>query len=187
MLLALFVVQKAFFADALFQKRALDINFILFAPAVQHRHFQGAQGGAGVAVCKVGDHIQLVVPNLDVLPPEAAPVGEGAAQKGGEIVWGEGVQHEDLAAGEQGGVDLEAGVFGGGADQHDAAPLHIGQERILLGLVEAVDLVYKQDGLLAEPQGFLGGLHDRFDLFDAAGYGAEIHKFGLGAAGDDAG
>ena len=46
-------------------------------------------------------------------------------------------------------VDLEGGVFRGGADEHDAAFFHKGQKRVLLGLVEAVDLIHKDDGLFA--------------------------------------
>ena len=42
-------------------------------------------------------------------------------------------------------VDLEVRVLGGGADQRDQARLHHGQQRVLLRLVEAVDLVEEQD------------------------------------------
>ena len=43
-------------------------------------------------------------------------------------------------------VDLKGGILGRGPDQDDAALFHKGQERILLCLVEAVDLVHKYDG-----------------------------------------
>ena len=42
-------------------------------------------------------------------------------------------------------VDLEVRVLGRGADQRDRAVLDVGQERVLLRLVEAVDLVDEQD------------------------------------------
>ncbi len=51
-----------------------------------------------------------------------------------------------MTAGEQGGDDLERGIFGGGADQDDRSRFHIGQKGILLGFVEAVDLIDKDDG-----------------------------------------
>ena len=45
---------------------------------------------------------------------------------------------------EQRAVELEGRVLGGRADQHDRAVLDIGQEAVLLGAVEAVDLVDEQ-------------------------------------------
>jgi hypothetical protein len=48
----------------------------------------------------------------------------------------------------EGGVQLELRVFGGGADQKDGAILHMRQEAVLLGLVEAVDLVDEQQRAL---------------------------------------
>ena len=44
-------------------------------------------------------------------------------------------------AGEQRGVELERRVLGGGAHQNDGAILHHRQKAVLLGAVEAVDLV----------------------------------------------
>ncbi len=46
-------------------------------------------------------------------------------------------------------VELEGRVLGGGADQHDRAVLDIGQEAVLLGAVEAMDLVDEQQRALA--------------------------------------
>ena len=46
---------------------------------------------------------------------------------------------------EQRRVDLEVRVLGGRADQRDGPLLDRGQERVLLGLVEAVDLVEEED------------------------------------------
>ena len=43
-------------------------------------------------------------------------------------------------------VDLEVGVLGRRADEGDRAVLDVGQQGVLLGLVEAVDLVDEQDG-----------------------------------------
>jgi hypothetical protein len=55
------------------------------------------------------------------------------------------LQHEHLRAREQRRVHLERRVLGGGADQHDVAGLDARQERVLLRLVEAVDLVDEDD------------------------------------------
>ena len=63
----------------------------------------------------------------------------------------EAVEDQHLAARQQGRVELERGILGGRADQHHRAVLDIGQEAVLLGAVEAVDLVHEQQGLPADP------------------------------------
>src|SRR5262249_54673150 len=72
------------------------------------------------------------------------------------------------------GVDLERGVLGGGADQHDCALLHVGQEGVLLRLVESVDLVDEQHGRppAARALGFRVG-RDLADLLPAGEHGGE--------------
>jgi hypothetical protein len=72
-------------------------------------------------------------------------VGEGAREDLLHLGGAEPLERVDPAAREQRRVDLEGRVLGGGADQHDGALLDVGQERVLLGLVEAVDLVHEQD------------------------------------------
>ena len=61
----------------------------------------------------------------------------------------EAAEDQHLAARQQGGVELEAGVLGRRADQGHRAVLDIGQEAVLLRAIEAVDLVHEQQGLLA--------------------------------------
>jgi hypothetical protein len=86
----------------------------------------------------------------------------------------------DAAAGEQRGVDFEGGVFGGGADEADAAALDVGQEGVLLGLVEAMDLVDEEDGARAVGGGLFGVDHDLLDLLDAGEDGGELDEAGVG-------
>ena len=61
----------------------------------------------------------------------------------------EPAEDQHLAARQQRGVELEARILGRRADQGDRAVLDIRQEAVLLGAVEAVDLVHEQQGLLA--------------------------------------
>ena len=68
----------------------------------------------------------------------------GAGQELGQGGVVQPAQHEHLAAGQQGAVEFEAGVLRGGAHQRDVAALDIRQEAVLLGAVEAVDLVDEQ-------------------------------------------
>ena len=77
------------------------------------------------------------------------------------------------------------GVFGGGADEGDGAVFDVGEDGVLLGFVEAVDLVDEEDGALGTPGAGLG--HDAAEVGDAGGDGGELLEAGVGAAGDDAG
>ena len=46
-------------------------------------------------------------------------------------------------------VNVKIGVFGGYADKRDDAPFDVGQQGVLLGVVEVVDLVEKEDRLFS--------------------------------------
>ena len=73
----------------------------------------------------------------------------------------------DPAARKQGRDDLERRVLGGGADEDDAARLDVGQEGILLGLVEPVNLVHEEDRTAAVHGPLkLGPPHDFTDFGD---------------------
>ena len=62
-----------------------------------------------------------------------------------ELLLGERLELVDLHAREERGVELEVRVLGRRADQRQEALLDAGQQRVLLGLVEAVDLVEEED------------------------------------------
>ena len=57
---------------------------------------------------------------------------------------GQRLEPHDARARQQRRDDLEARVLGRRADQRDSAGLDVGQQRVLLGLVEAMDLVDEQ-------------------------------------------
>ena len=91
----------------------------------------------------------------------------------------------DLRAREQGRVDLEVGVLGRRADQGHQPLLDGGQERVLLGLVEAVDLVEEED---RRPAGLaaLGRAREHLaHLGPPRVDGRELLERAVGAAGDD--
>src|SRR5437773_2406813 len=70
-------------------------------------------------------------------------------------------RYSSEASGEERGVDLEVGVFRGRPDQRDEPLLHSRQERVLLGLVEAMDLVEEEDRrLTARSEAVVGPLED---------------------------
>ena len=91
-----------------------------------------------------------------------------------DVVGAERLEDVDLRAREQRGVDLERRVLGGRADEHDRAALDVRQERVLLRLVEAVDLVDEQDGPSAGlTPAMVGGGDDVLDFANAGRDGAE--------------
>ena len=149
---------------------------------------EGVEGVAGVAASVGGDGVEGVFISLDATGTEAiGVVGEGAMEEGDDLDFGEGDEGVDAAAGEERGVDLEGWVFGGGADEADGAAFDIGEEGVLLGLVEAVDLIDEEDGARAEAGGFFGLDHDLLDLLDAGEDGGELDEGGSGGLGDDLG
>ena len=81
-------------------------------------------------------------------------VVQGAAQQRGDLIFAERLEHVDAAAREQRGDDFEGRILGGRADQADGAALDVGQKCVLLGLVEAVNLIDEEDGARVQ----LGGL-----------------------------
>ena len=85
---------------------------------------------------------------------------------------GQLVQHEHARAREKRGDDLEAGVFRSGAHEREFAALHIRQKEILLGFVEAMDLVQEQK---LRPQG-VAHLHNFLDILLARGHRGELEK-----------
>ena len=58
-----------------------------------------------------------------------------------DLLVGEAAQRHDAAAREERGVHLERRVLGRRADERHGPVLDVRQERVLLGLREAVDLV----------------------------------------------
>ena len=112
-----------------------------------HRQFEGVQRVARVAA----GHVDQVGTRFRVQDDAGAsrsraPGRPGPVQDHAGLFAGQGQELEDARARDQRADDLEIRVFGGGADQHDRAVFDVGQERILLGLVPAVDLVHEEDG-----------------------------------------
>ena len=150
---------------------------------------QQIQRGPRVAVGPAADSLQDVGRRLEVGTAEAAlRVGEGAAQDQDDFRFGERLEDQNLGARQQGCDHLEGGVLGGGADQGDGPALDVGEEGVLLCLVEAMDLVHEQDGPLPPaPQSPLRLGDDLLDLLDPRGHGGEGNEGRPDVAGDQHG
>jgi hypothetical protein len=98
------------------------------------------------------------------------------------------LQLEDATAADKGTVDLEVRVGGRRANQQNGSPFHMGQQRILLRFVPAVDFIHKKGGALVVQGAPLVCFADGFaDFFDPGKDGIKGDKVAFGAVGDDHG
>ena len=121
----------------------------IFRFGAHRRHLQGVQRHPRVAVGNVHQMRPRLIVQLRRQHPQPPPL---VRQRPPDDVRHrpiiQGIQREHPTAGKQRGVDLKRRVFGGSPDESDRAVLNIGQNDILLRLVETMDLVHKQDGRL---------------------------------------
>ena len=168
MILASLVIGEPGTAEGLDQRvlrHAADA--VLIGHRGVHGGFQSRQGGAGVATGGTGQAVDRLVrkDRLEPSQPVFAIIDRPAHQFG-DVRLLQRVQGQDPRARQQGPVDLERRVLRRRADEDDGAVLDGRQEGVLLGLVEAVDLVDEQDGAavrLAAPAGLGDGLAQVLD------------------------
>ena len=97
----------------------------------------------------------------------------------GDVFGGEFGKGEDSAAGKESGLDFEAWVFGGGADESDDACFNWTQEHVLLRFGEAVDLITEDDGLSPRQSQLAPGLPEYFLALGHACAGRiDLHESG---------
>ncbi len=133
---------------------------------------------AGVAVGDFGQELERVVVDRRVVLAEAAVVvGQCPANQRLDVVDRQRLELEHAAAAHQRVVHGEKWVGRREPDQDHDALFDVGQQRILLGLVEAVDLVDHQQRRPPAGGDFVAGLFEHFaDVFHAAGDRAELPK-----------
>ncbi len=149
------------------------------------RELERRERGAGVTAGAAGEEREDVVADRMVAALAAV---ERPAQQHLDVGRRERAQLVDLRAGEQRGVDLEVRVLGRRPDERDEPLLDRGQERVLLGLVEAVDLVEEEDRRLAGAlAAVVGALEHLADLGAPGLDGAELLERGARGRGDDPG
>ena len=136
---------------------------------------QHGQRPAGVAIGLGGDELQRVVVGHQFFVRKAAfTIGKRAIEQRPDVGRIQRLQHEHPRAREQRAVDFKAGVLGGGADQGDGAVFGGREQAILLGLVEAMNLVHEQHGAgTARIQPAAGEIDDLADAGHALGDRAE--------------
>ena len=96
------------------------------------------------------------------LPEPALGIGQGPVDQRADRVRVERLERQHPRARQQRSDHLERRVLGCRADQDDRSALDVRQQGVLLGLVEAVDLVEEDDrGPPARRELELGALDDR--------------------------
>ena len=139
--LALVVDRRPALDNALQPVRIEHLAFARRAP-----DFLGkGQRGAAVAI----GHADERDPRLLVERQRSALGFLGAGEQSGDAVGLEPMEHQDAGARQERGVELEGRVLGRRTDEHDRTVLHHRQEGILLGAIEAVDLVDEEQRLPA--------------------------------------
>ena len=95
------------------------------------------------------------------------------------------MQHVNATTRKQSGVDLERRIFRRGANEPDIPFFHVRKERVLLRLVEAMNLVDEDDGPRAVLLRPFGVGHDLLDLFNPGQHRGELNELRLGHLRDD--
>src|SRR5262249_50725562 len=99
---------------------------------------------------------------------------------------GEDFKREDLTATQERRIDGKEWVLRRRADEDDAALFNAGEQDILLGAVESVDLIEEQNGTLAGLLQLGLGFLEQFPYFlDPRGHGIELLEMTLRVEGDD--
>ena len=154
-----------------------------------HRHLQGVQRHPRVAVGdvdQVGQCFWFQLRRKRGQPP--AFVRQRAVDDRSDGVVIQCAEGEHAAPGQERRVDLERRVLGGGADEGDGPVFDVRQDHVLLGFVEAVDLVNEQDGgLLVESLAFLGAGHRLAEISHAGRHCADRLEMRLRDGGDEPG
>ena len=178
-------------------ERRRDVTGVVPLPVVLgecHRALEHVQRDPGVAA---GDRDEvrerLVGERHAARRPELAreaPLGviDRPSHDPADVVVGERLQAPHAQPRQERGVDLEVRVLRRRADERDGAVLDVRQERVLLRLVEAVDLVDEQHGPLAVEREPLLGIGDSAPNLGHTGHdGRERREVGTDLASEEAG
>ena len=145
--------------------------------------FQDVEGLAGVAGGEADEVLERLLRQRHatsrpkVTCQTAFRIGESAPHDRRDLLVGERLQPEDAQPGEEGRVHFEVRVLRRGSDERHRALLDVGEQRILLSLVETVDLVYEQNRLpTVEDQSLASLRHESANLGHAAHHGGDGHQ-----------
>ncbi|PON74912.1 hypothetical protein PanWU01x14_046290 [Parasponia andersonii] len=154
------------------------------------RDFQGVKRHPSIAVAICRNEAEDIVLDVDRPHPNAGSepnpgIVGGPPEESGQMLGLQWVEDEDSAAREKRRDEMERRVLRSGPDEDDAPVLDNGEERVLLGLVEPVNLVDEQHRsppiLVLGSPGFVDGVSDVLDAASDGREGDESVGVGVGA------
>ena len=144
---ALVVAQRAALGDFVERGQLDDAPTSIAGLRRLCREIEGVQRDSRVAVAERDEEVEGGVFDIRAKRGEAALlVAQRPGDDGPQVVLAERLQGKDAGARKQRRDDLERRVLRGGPDEGDRALLDVGQNRVLLRLVEAMDLVDEEQG-----------------------------------------
>ena len=182
---AVLVVHRGAALQDLFHEVAahpLDAGVV--RPGDVRRELESVEDNPCVARGDGQQEAERIVVELDALASEPAlRVGERPLRDERELAVRERLEPEHPCARKERGDNLERGVLGGRADEGDRAVLDVRENRVLLGFVEAVDLVEEEDRAAVVGAANLAGLLDgAAEIGDAGGDGGQGDEVAPGEA-----
>ena len=149
--------------------------------------FEDGQRPAGVGTGDADDEVPGILGEGE-LPGQPAIGFDGTVEQIADRLVVERTQGEHERPRQQGRDDGERRVLRGRGHEHDEPVLHCGQQGVLLGLGEAVDLVEEQHRRAAVHLPFAAGVLDDLPyVLDAGGDGGEFDEGAARGVGDDMG
>ncbi len=187
MVIPAFVIPHCPFLDTLLGHVQRDMDPAVPAPGGTHdAQLNGIQGMPGIPAGNIRQKIQgLLIDHRVVSSHPPVPVVDSFFQKLPHRLHGNGFQFKNNRTGQQSPVDFKIWIFRGCADKNQRAILHKGKQIILLGFIETMDLVNKQN----RPPGIhslqLPGLrHHLFHILFAGHRGVDLGKLSAGGVGN---
>ena len=152
----------------------------------QNAELDGAQGTPGISVRNIRKEVCRVFIDGSIIHAHALfAVVDSAHDQGPHICPGKRLQLEDRRPGDERPVHLKIGVFRGRPDQCDRTVLNERKQIVLLGFIEAVDLIDKEDRLFSvHAQTVFGAPHGFLHVLFAGGRGIELDKLRTRGIGD---
>ena len=158
----------------------------------------GSSSGSGGQVGQVLDHVQeiaaVAVGELDQARPRVgierqlmAERALGARDQRRKRIMIQPLQHQHLTARHQRAGQRKGRILGGRADQGDRAVFDLGEQAVLLGAIEAVDLVDEQERGLAGAPPRLRLLVDLAQIGHARHHGGQLDQRLIEAPGEQPG
>ena len=160
MIVTFFIIMQSLLLHALGRHIQRNVaHSVLGRGSRQHRQFQRIVSRAGVTAGSLGNMLQGVLLQIhrQITEPTLL-IGESLQHQRLNMFLLQGQQTKNARPGQQRIVHLKIRVLGSCADQNDGAVLHRRQQRILLRLVKAVNLINEQHGAhIIQAKIFFGG------------------------------